>query len=130
MKILRFILVSIFIFGLLSCEKEDDSGNQKGLIGCWIKQKSENSIVTYKRAGKLKEKEYGLEFKEDNKYIERRIDGWCATPPVNYKNYKGVWRQKGSILYISVNNWDNNVIDRKMEIISVNKNELKLKIIE
>ena len=68
---------------------------------------------------------YGFVFFEDGTFIERRSVGWCGTPPLVYSNSIYKWKPAGENL-INVKWGEPDYLH--IEIISINKKELKAKI--
>ena len=129
MKIIRILFLVLMSQSLmLSCKKDDVklNENQDNLIGNWINPEYTDSLIVLEKSGTLKLNEYGISFKADGKLIERKINGWCGTPPVVYSDYEGTWTKQDSLISIEVGYWGGTSV-YKWIIISVAGNKLKVK---
>jgi len=128
----NFILPAIILLFTLfvSCDKEPElkSGNSALLTGSWTSPVYEDSIYTFTRATSLQENDYGLTFKADYQLVERKIAGWCGTPPVAYSDYLGTWTEADSTLYISSFFWGGTV-HYQWKIVSLDNQYLIVKVI-
>jgi hypothetical protein len=84
------------------------------------------SIVLYKRSYTLPANSGGIKFLEDGTLIERKIAGWCATPPVAYNDYSGKWQiRNNDEIKIEVAYWGG--MEHKIwKIIDVTNSSLKI----
>ncbi len=130
MKKLKFIILIIVAGSLFACEKNSDYSND--LIGYWKNLVVEkDSIYTFERANDFDENDYGFSFQPGNVFIERKNAGWgetppvewCGTPPITYQNFIGNWRQKDSIIDISVK-FRGGITNAKWKIIYLDKYKL------
>ena len=129
MKIISILFLVLMSQALiLSCKKDDVklNENQDNLIGNWINPEYTDSLMIFEKSGTLKLNEYGISFKADGKLIERKINGWCGTPPVVYSDYEGTWTKQDSLISIEVGYWGGTSV-YKWIIISVAGNKLKVK---
>jgi hypothetical protein len=127
--------IRVLILGLLlpmfACEEnmvtvnEGAEINTENLTGCWIHPQYNDSTITYEKAGRLPDQDYGFSFKPENKFLERKNIGWCGTPPVSYGDYEGTWTRNDSILEISVGYWGGTE-DYKWKIMSIDQHHLTL----
>jgi hypothetical protein len=131
MKTTIKIILYLSLLAFLGCEKTTESNNTNldNLIGSWVNGTCINSICTFKRADSLNHGEYGFSFEEKQLFIERKIAGWCATPPVSYVDYEGTWSNKDSVAYITVNSW-RGTVNYKWKVVSVNNDSLKIIMME
>jgi hypothetical protein len=124
---MRRILLMIFICQvlLLSCTKDllKPDGNQDDLVGNWIHPEYRDSLMILEKSETLNLNEYGIYFKTNGKLVERKIDGWCGTPPVVYKDYDGTWSKQDSLISIEVGFWGG-IATYNWIIISVSGNKL------
>jgi hypothetical protein len=125
-----FMISLILGIAVLSCDKDDSDMNdfQLKLIGNWITYNYNDSTIIYKKVGNLKDNNYGFSFKLDGNFIERKIDGWCCTPPVTYSDFEGTWILNDSIIYIVVGDWGGQV-EYKWKIISLDNRNLSIFIV-
>jgi hypothetical protein len=122
--IILTILVSVCLF---SCKKDDNQtniGNHK-IVGTWINPQYNDTLVTYYRAGNLKENELGFTFKTDNTCVARQNSGWCGTPPITTADYEGTWTSTDSTVNVNVGYWGG-TIDYTWKIISVDDKKLTI----
>jgi hypothetical protein len=107
MKMICKLLVFLFVFGLVSCAKDNDPVVDESdlLLGYWINPGGYDSILIYDRTGGLKKDAYGIGFKAGGLFVERKSEGWCATPPVIMKDFQGTWTRHDSLIDISVPYW-------------------------
>ena len=129
MKIIRILFLVLMSQSLmLSCKKDDVklNENQDNLIGNWINPEYTDSLMILEKSDTLKLNEYGISFKADGKLIERKINGWCGTPPVVYSDYEGSWTKQDSLISIEVGYWGG-TSTYKWIIISMAGNKLKVK---
>ena len=118
---MKTICLSLFVslIFLVSCEKTDPDS----IIGNWNSIEITDNIYIAKRVKRLDEPEYGFSFKEGSVFLERKIDGWCGTPPVVYADYTGTWSKTDSLVVINVGYWGGRMIYR-WTIISVDETQL------
>lgn len=113
---------------LISCS--DNPVNEsvpENLEGTWVYRSYENDVFTMEKSISLENDNSGLIILGNGKLIERKIVGWCGTPPVVYDNYKGNWKSlSAKELKISVDYWGGTE-NFNMEIISVTNSVLKFK---
>lgn len=97
----------VFIFS--SCSKEDelifDSNNL--LLGNWILEKSENNKSTFKRVNELPQNNYGVSFKQENKFMQRTT-GWCGTPPITYFDAPGTYSVTNKLITVTTDHYMGN----------------------
>jgi hypothetical protein len=127
----KIALVFLFMITLVSCQKLIDpveTGNPE-LTGSWIDPQYTDTIITYTRANKLVENQYGITFKESNKLVERQNSGWCGTPPITTADYDGIWTGNDSIINITIGFWGG-TIDRTWRIITMTKQKLVVSVIK
>ncbi len=101
------LILPLFALAIMACEKtpENAAAGDDFLIGSWFNPQYNDSIVIYERSNGLVDNDYGFTFNEDHTFIERKNAGWCATPPIYYADFDGIWTRKDSILEITVGYW-------------------------
>lgn len=105
MKARIFILYISIFYAFTGCEKAEFNTNNNDLTGFWIKPQVNDTLVSFEKANKFSENEYGILFKADGKLIERKNSGWCGTPPVSYADFDGNWEELNTIISINVDYW-------------------------
>ena len=120
-KAIAVILLIMFA----GCEKNSLFTENNDLLGVWINRQNGDGYITFERTNSLKANEYGLSFGQDGNFLERKIDGWCATPPVSYSNYEGTWSFADSTINISVAFWGG-TMDYKWKLIKIDNEHLKI----
>jgi hypothetical protein len=125
------ILALLFVCILVSCQKEEIPATPAvySIQGNWINPVYIDTLVTYQKADKLIDNQYGISFQENNKLIERKNNGWCGTPPITTADYAGTWRSTDSTLNISVGFWGGTG-NYTWKIMSVTNNKLVISIIK
>jgi hypothetical protein len=129
------MIVPALICGMLlmtGCKKQINGFDN--IIGCWTNpmyadNAEGKSIVIYEKSNALLENSEGIKFLKDGTLIERKIAGWCATPPVAYDNYSGKWTiQNDDEMKIVVTYWGG--VEHKIwKIIDVTNSSLKIEIL-
>jgi hypothetical protein len=125
------ILTPLAIFIILafsvSCEKSDDEKTMdvEQLIGHWINPVYTDTVLRFEKANSLKDNDYGISFKTDQVFIERKNSGWCATPPITYADFDGTWSRHDSILNITVGYWGGTA-DYQWKILAIDNNHLTI----
>lgn len=114
-----------------ACNKDEDLAAVDGLpelfFGAWVEPAYEDSVMILTRSLFLKEDSPGFVFKRDGGFIQRTVAGWCATPPVVYENYHGVWEKVDENTYqINIDFWGNEALSYTWELVSVDAGKLKL----
>ena len=125
------IIVILCSLVLVSCQKLVDpveSGNSD-LAGSWINPQYTDTLVTYTKADKLVENELGISFKSDFTLVERKINGWCGTPPISTADYAGTWSRNDSIVTITVGYWGG-AVDITWKIITLNDHKLEISVVK
>lgn len=88
----KIAIVLVTVLGLISCSENNnlvvDPDNL--LVGHWSKAEYKNEELILTRVGSLPDKEYGVSFVENGKFVER-TSGWCGTPPLSFFNIDGTW---------------------------------------
>lgn len=122
------ILSLIIVLLLTSCKEGATEPNvSEQLFGAWVYQGYENDVTIMKKADGLDSSNYGFILYAGGKFLERKIEGWCGTPPISYANYDGKWKaETENILQIDVGYWGEK-INYKMEIIALSSSELRYK---
>ena len=126
------LFIAIFVvFVLDSCQKDEiPAENQDlSLMGNWINPIYIDTLVTFESSEKLIENQYGISFIPGNKVTERKINGWCGTPPITTADYNGAWAQKDSVVDINVGYWGGTA-DYTWKIVSITKSNLVITILK
>jgi|GEM_PF-1111135 hypothetical protein len=117
----------ILLLGLLlfSCTKDEIKFDPNNLlIGVWNYSDYQDNVSIYARSRELSDN-HSYKFNSDGTLIERKISGWCATPPVSYANYQGNWTiLNDTLIQISVGYWGGTE-SYKLDIKSVTSDTLK-----
>jgi len=122
------LIISLLIFGFLSCEKVDNVKSYKGnegLKGVWVYRAYQDSIAVYSSEAQLDEDLPGFMFFDSAKFIERKNAGWCGTPPIAYSNYNGTWNNTDSLVNITVGYWGG-MASYKWIVMSLTTDTLKI----
>lgn len=124
MKKILMLLLSTFLF---ACNEyfEDKSGELDALHGTWIEQNYSDSTQIFIKSDSLLDDIYGITFKSNGDFVERKNIGWCGTPPVTFGNYDGSYNRNDSIVEIEVPYWGG-MSNYKWQIISVSEDELEI----
>jgi len=132
MKLKPTLLFLSFFFLIAACEKADDPENliDNQLIGHWInpQHNEDYSIITFVRGNDFNQTEYGVAFKKNQVFIERKNASGCGTPPITYGNFNGNWSTTDSMLSISVENW-HGTADYQWRVSSIDHLNLTIEII-
>jgi len=124
-------LAILFSFALVSCQKlvEPLKTWNSDLTGNWINPQYTDTLIAYTRAEKLIENELGISFKSDYTLIERKINGWCGTPPITTADYEGTWSRNDSIVNITAGYWGG-AVDITWKIIALNDRKLAILVVK
>jgi len=130
-KLVRLLVVAFSLAVLVSCQKEELEVNTEtpDLIGNWINPIYIDTLVTYEKANGLIENQYGICFKDGNKLIERKINGWCGTPPVTTADYEGSWIRNNSTVEIAVGFWGGTA-KYTWKVVELNKTKLVISVVK
>lgn len=121
--ILLFVIFSLCI--MTACEDNNFSGP---ITGYWLNAEENDSIITFQKSSGLKDNEYGIAFQGRGVFVERKIAGWCGTPPVTYTDYEGSWEKSDSIIKISVGFWGGTE-EYEWKLLELDDNHLTVRII-
>ena len=130
LKMKTLVIVILFSLALNSCRKIETASNADNpdLIGNWVNPEYSDSLITYTKAEKLTENEFGFTFNAGNTLICRQNSGWCGTPPISTADYNGSWSLADSIVKISVGYWGGTA-DIKWRIIKLEVSKLEISVI-
>jgi len=111
------------------CKKEivRQTPIDQALYGSWTYSAYVDTIYVYAKSTNLVENKLGFTFNENGTFVERKINGWCATPPVVLSDYNGSWSIHDSIINISVGYWGGTV-NYTWRVISLKDNQMKIAI--
>lgn len=116
------------IFSLCFMTACEDNNFSAPITGYWVNAEENDSIITFQKSSGLKDNEYGIAFKGRGVFVERKIAGWCGTPPVTYADYEGNWEKSDSIIKISVAFWGG-IEEYKWKLLELDDNHLTVRII-
>ena len=98
------------------------------LFGVWIMTEQIENELTFKRSKLFDKNRGGLKFLRNGHLVFRQNVSWCATPPIEYKNYKGSWNiSNGTKLSMGCAYWGGDS-QQVWEIIILNESELRIKL--
>ncbi|MFZ0280604.1 MAG: hypothetical protein WAL29_03065 [Bacteroidales bacterium] len=126
----KFTLTLFFmIFMIISCSEngiEVDSSNL--LLGRWNYTDYQEDISFYERTSEFTDT-HGFQFNSDGTLIERKINGFCGTPPVTYADYQGNWTiLNDTLIEVNAGYWGGTT-NYWLDIESVSENSLKVQFI-
>lgn len=118
------LVLVAFIWG---CKKDITSKSMvtQSLNGSWVFNTFTDSIYVYDKSTDLVENKLGFTLNENGTFIERKINGWCATPPVSLSDYNGTWSIQDSTIYASVGYWGG-MVNYTWKVASLKNNQLKI----
>ena len=127
-KVEIYLLVIPIILLLTSCsENPVVESIPDNLEGTWVYRSYENDFYTMEKSFQLENDNSGLVILSNGAFVERKIVGWCGTPPVVYDNYQGNWESlSDKELKVTVGYWGGTE-NYTMEIVSVTSSFLKFK---
>ncbi|WP_108868570.1 hypothetical protein [Aquimarina aquimarini] len=106
MKITSKILTIGILFLFVSFSKVSEFNLENKILGKWSYFSEMNKTGAWKKVKKFELDKSGMEFKKDGILIARTNSGSCATPPITYKNYDGIWKKTSdSTLVITHGFW-------------------------
>ncbi|HLP53579.1 MAG TPA: hypothetical protein VK151_01050 [Fluviicola sp.] len=127
MRAIRFIFAAVILCSVSSfvstTEKHDP------LIGTWVyaEYDEQEEAMIYTKASSFEEDKPGIEFKASGKLVKRQNVGWCGTPPIDYGNNDGTWKQTSdSIITISYHYWGGTA-EEDWQIVQVSDTKLMVK---
>ncbi len=128
---MKGIILFLSVLLVLGCESEIDSTleGSENLIGYWVDPAYNESTITFIKARDFEDDDFGIVFKSNHKFAERKNSGWCGTPPISYAIFDGNWEKEGDLLNINVGYWRGK-IDRQWKIISVSNKKLIITVLK
>jgi hypothetical protein len=124
-----FLLALLILPALFSCKKDENEimiNPDNKLIGVWNYKHYQGNTAVYARQKEFTDNT-GYNFNLDGTLLERKISGWCATPPVSYSDYPGTWTMlNDSIIQIEDGYWGGTTT-YKIEIESVTDDSLRIR---
>ena len=128
---MKIIVAILFSLALVSCQKIADpiEAGHSDLAGIWVNPQYTDTLVTYTKSDALIENELGISFKSDNTLIERKINGWCGTPPITTADYEGTWKRNDSTVNITVGYWGG-AVDNTWKIMLLNNQKLVISVVK
>jgi len=137
MKKLVLLIVPALICGIVlmtGCEKQKppDLDGFDDIIGCWADPVYEYdyypiAVIRYKKVETLPDNSPSIKFLKNGTLTERKNAGWCATPPIAYKDFSGNWRIQNENIIIDVGYWGGKE-HRTWEIINVTNTSLTIEV--
>ena len=123
-KILVALILLITV--LNSCTKDKIKVDPNNLlIGIWNYSDYMDNATVFSRSQKFNDN-HCYQFNSDGTLSERKINGWCGTPPVTYADYSGEWTiLNDTLIQVNVGYWGG-TMSYKLDIQSVTKDSLKV----
>jgi hypothetical protein len=123
-KILLYSFLLVLFF--FSCKKDNIEFDRHNLlIGIWDFSHSEVDVNVFTRSGQFTHT-HCYQFNENGTLIERNLAGGCATPPVSYSDYQGVWSAvNDTLIRVRAGYWGGTMTYR-LSIVSVDEDSLKV----
>lgn len=120
------LLVVILIPLLFSCHEDEIKIDRDNLlIGTWNFSVYQDNIAVYTRSLEFSEN-HAYKFNPNGTLLERKIAGFCGTPPISYTNYDGSWTiLNDTLLEINSEYWGGTTL-YKLDVESVSENSLKV----
>ena len=91
MNLLKIIILTSLLIILSSFILNSTTLDEK-LLGTWVYSNYENKSIQFKKKRSFQSDKPGIQFKKNGTLMKRQNSGWCGTPPISYKNYKGFWK--------------------------------------
>lgn len=128
---MRYLLVAFLAFSLISCEDDNEMFLKTTdiFIGSWSYPKYYGEMASFAKVKYLPENTYGFIFEPNGTFIERNFANGCATPPVEYTDYKGTWKKNSPYIDISVK-YCAGTANYRWKIVSLNNGRLKIEQVE
>lgn len=122
----NLILLCTLIFISVGCSKDSIQIDPHNLlIGIWNYSGSNDNINIYKRSSEFTNNQC-YKFNGDGTMTERKISGWCGTPPVSYADYPGTWTIiNDTLIQINDGYWGGTT-SYKLNILTKSLNTLKV----
>ena len=130
-NIVNRIILFFSILLVLGCDSDNNEilEDSENLIGYWVDPVYDNSTITFIKANEFEDDNYGIVFKPNHKFAERKNSGWCGTPPISYAIYDGNWKKDGDLLNINVGYWGGK-IERQWKIMSISDKKLIISVLK
>ena len=123
---LAMLSICIMFFSLGCEDREPVSPGKNRIAGTWTRERYEHPVTVLSRQEKLQKDNYGFSLLKTGIFVERKNSGPCATPPINYSDYKGTWHRKNdSLITIIVGYWGGRM-KYNLEIESIAEDTLKI----
>ena len=130
MKAIPFIIAAAILCSFASFTRVHKTNDP--MIGTWVYSDYDDAdgTISYEKVKSFKEDEPGIEFKASGKLIKRQNVGWCGTPPIQYGNNDGTWKQTSdSTITISYGYWGGTA-EEDWQIVRVSDTKLTVKQLE
>lgn len=129
MNLIKYLFAGFLMISFLSCDKQEFTFTEDGLIGYWINPTYSENSVTYDRADGFVNG-YGIAFLEEGEFLVRQNVGWCGTPPITYGDYEGTWEEDEDGQIHTESPYWGGIQERSYLLISVDENNLVLEVID
>ncbi len=125
MKTIQCVLAGVILFSVTSftdSPKSDDS-----LLATWVYDSYVGGTMNYTKEESFNEDKPGIQFKSGGKLVKRQNVGWCGTPPIDYGDNDGTWKQTSdSTITISYHYWGGTA-EEDWQIMNVSDKNLTVK---
>ena len=122
---IRYLLFLFILIGFTACQEE--TSIEDPIEGVWVANGYEDDTFIYKKAKEFDGDKAGLKFGPNGSLTIRQNMGWCATPPVTYDNFDGIWvRIDAENLTIHETYWGGER-SYEMEIVSIDQDKLTVR---
>ncbi|WP_445710696.1 hypothetical protein [Flavobacterium sp.] len=122
----KYIIIVAF-FTVLSSFNKTESEISPFLFQNWIYENYQNGDQSFISKDRFQKDKSGIAFKENGTIVKRQNSGWCGTPPIDYVNVNGTWKEiSESLLEIQYESWNGRNVDT-IQIVEISKNKLVLR---
>jgi hypothetical protein len=120
------IMLFILSFQLVCNDQATGPEYMQNIVGTWVHQTDQDTVTIMQRASGLDSNKYGFIFNSDGTFVERKNSGWCGTPPINYANFSGQWKQVSrNEISINVGYWGGQT-SYCLRVLSLNDTDLRM----
>lgn len=110
------IILSLFLIGIVACDKERDEPTTKiekkhTLVGTWKIMGFNNAATSFDKTSFLMKDEFGYIFRPGGKLIIRGSAGISDTTSA-FKDYEGTWSVANGILTINSSYWGGKLMEK------------------
>ncbi|MCK8520403.1 hypothetical protein M0D21_02425 [Aquimarina sp. D1M17] len=89
-----------------------------------------NTVAVWENVEQLDKNKDGMEFKKDGILVVRTNSGSCATPPITYKNYNGIWKKTSDSTLVIIHGFWGGKLESNILIKTLNNKELIFEILD